>query len=357
MATGYQFYSDPTKVTLVAAAGTYTTFKVTGSYTRVSGVQIDDTSKTAGYDHLIVCGSSSQIIETYFDDFLISNSPGVFTDSGSSTGLHFRTYIGTVFGGKATLVRGPSINWTRGWAFLSVGKATRPADLAFDYIGSSSPNHTAVGITMTGLPAGAGGAYVQASVLGSHGAGGTTSSQKGFVFTDVSDLWTTGSTADALGGEGFIYDGCVHVNVSNSQTSLCDGHQITFLDCSYVRGSTLFARGRAGVGSPTATRDGIRIEGTTTVMNIGEIHSIDHTGNGLHHQSGTSSEIHISNAILRGSTLRGIKTTSGGVIAFVGGLMNNNTAGNYDLAGALHSIHVMVNAAGSQVDLDGIGTG
>ena len=357
MAANYQFYSNSATVTLVAAAGTYTTFNVTGSYTRVIGIQIDNTSKTAGYDHRIVCGSSGSIIETYFDDFLISQSPGVFTDSGSSTGVHYRTYIGAGIGGKATLLRGPGINWSRGWAFLSVGKADRPPDLAFDFTGSSSPNHTVISIAQTGLPAGAGGAYIQASVLGSHGAGATTTTQLPFVFTDVSDLWTAGSTADAGGGNGFLYDGCTHVNPSNSQSSLCDGHGITFDDCAYVRGSNIFIRGRAGVGSPAAAKDGLRFANATTVVALSNVMSIINTGHGCHHTSGSSSEIHISNLISRTNTLRGIKTTSGGVIAFVSGLTNSNTAGNYDLGGALHSIHALVNAAGSQVNLDGTGTG
>jgi hypothetical protein len=356
MAANAQFYSDPVNVTLVAAAGTYTTFNVTGSYTRIEHIKIDNASKTAGYDHKIVCGTGT-IIETYFDDFLISSSTGVFTDSGSGAGIHYRTYIGTRVGGKSTLMRGPGIAWTRGWAFLSVGNATRPPDLAFDFVGSSSPNQTIVSIAMTGLPTSAGGCYIQASLLGTAAVGATSSAQKGFVFTDVSDIWTSGCTADSLGGNGFFYDGCIHVNPSNSQAALCDGHQITFKTCQYVRGNTIFARGRAGVGSPTAAQDGIRLEGTCAVMNLGDVQTITCTGYGFNHTTTTSSEIHTSNMITRSNLLRGIKTSAGGVVAFVGGLMNGNTVGNYDLGGALHSIHVMVNNAGGQVNLDGVGVG
>jgi hypothetical protein len=210
---------------------------------------------------------------------------------------------------------------------------------------------------MTGLPTSAGGCYIQASLLGSFGFGATSSLQKGFVFTDVSDLWTSGCTADGLGGIGFLYDGCVHVNPSNSQAALCDGHQITFKTCIFVRGNTIFARGRAGVGVPTAAQDGVRLEGTCGVINLSDVQTVDNTGHGFHHTTTTSSEIHTANMITRSNLLRGIKTSAGGVVAFVGGLMNVNSVGNYDLGGALHSIHVMVDNAGAQVNIDGIGVG
>jgi hypothetical protein len=352
MATNAQFYSNPAIVTLVAAAGTYTTFNVTGSYTRVIGIQIDNTLKTAGYDHKIVCGTGA-IIETYFDDFLIFKSPGIFTDSGSGSGIHYRTYIGAGVGGKATMQRGPGIVWARGFAFLRLGSTGSPSNFAIDYLGSSSANHIGVDIAMTGLPAGAGGLYCSITVIGV----GTTSSQKGFVFTDCAAMKMAGSTADSTYGQGFLFDGCAVMDISDIGAGLCNDHCIRLLDCSVVEGVCVRAVGGKILTAPVAAKDGIRFEGTTTSVNLGTVSVYDCTGDGLSAVGTGWSYLFITGLYSKSNTGRGIKSDAGTSISVVGGALVDNTAGNFDLGGSTDHMRSVVLNSGAIGNPDGPATG
>ena len=59
----------------------------------------------------------------------------------------------------------------------------------------------------------------------------------------------------------------------------------------------------------------------------------------------------------RTNTLRGVKTGTGGVVKLVGGGLNANAGGNFDLGGSLHTIKDTYNASGAEVDQLGAGTG
>ena len=348
--TGSILTGEPRRTALVAASGTYTTFDIRGSNCRITGIDIQDTAKTAGYDYNIVCGSAGEITETIIDDQIITDSPGVFRDTGSAAGKHYRTYIGSSVGLKCLALRGPGVNFTRAFAFLRIGAASSPPNVVFDFIRPSPASFTAVSLDAGGIPGDAvGGFYIACAVLGTSGIGSTTTAQKGFVISNASDCDMHGSTADSLGGVGFTFTSCVNLNAHNIQSSLCNDGQIVFDSCRYVRGTQIVARGRKTIVGALGI-SGIKFLGSGYAYVFDNIQAIENTGHGVEHASTGVTELSIGSLMSRANGLKGIKTAAGGSIVIVGGLLNDNngnvTPQNYDLGSSLHKIaNVMINTA------------
>jgi hypothetical protein len=337
LAAGCQIFAEPRKTTLVAAAGTYKTFEITGSNTRVSGVDFTNTSKISGAFHNIACGSSGAIIETYVDDCLVTGDPGGATDTGSATGIQYRTYWSNV---KFLAHRGPGVVYSRAFAFVYFDQ-----HCVVDYVGSSSKNHTAVAMTMTGLPAGAGGYYIGVQCLGTAKDGSTTSSQKGFVFTDAAEVHLNNARVDGFGGEGAFFDGCSKVYLSNLHIGLCDGHLLRFVDCAVVAGSP-FLQGRLGVGSPAANIDALRTEGGCYAFDINPT-IYDVVRNGIYQTSATDTELNFFDFIVRSFAGSALITSAGGLITFNGGQINTVSGGGTDTNLSAGQKHYVKNVTGS----------
>lgn len=329
---------------LYPQAGNYPLFRIDGSFTDTSNLVIDNISKTGGVD--VSMRIAGDVVETHITDVITDRSFGWFSEDFVS-GKHFRTYFNGI---KNLRHRGPGYVFTKAFAFIYIDDKC-----VVDFPGSLNPNFVALQATGGTLGVAEGGFFCGLQVGGTFGTAGTTSAQKAFVFTNMGEVHMQGARADTC-GEGMLFDGCTNLYMEGVASKLNDSHQMTIKDCIYVIGTGIRLNGRNQGGlTASAARDGLRFEGSTGVVNLAALQSIENTGHGIQHIAGN--EILITGFQSRTNTLRGVKTGTGGVVKLVGGGLNANTAGNYDLGGSLHSIKDTYNAAGAEINQLGVGTG
>jgi hypothetical protein len=346
LAAGYQLLATPREVTLVGASGTYETFRVTGSNTRVEGVDFNDAAKTAGAFHHIQCGTSG-IEETRVTNMIVYRSTGGAIDSGATTapyGTHTKTYWeDVVFLGH----RGPGFTYTRSFAFLTIG---RKCVVDYPQTPTGSENHTAFDYNGANMPAGAGGLILGLEVLGTSGNATTTTSQKGFFIRNTAAVFILNARVDAVEGEGIRLENCNGVYLQDAHVGLCDSHSLIFKDTGYVFG-TVSINGRRIAGGGT-NKDGIRYEGGCQYHNI-KPWIVDIKGNGINCTTTTDTSIHFHDMHIITCEGTGILTSTGGFLNFSDGLINMPGAvADYNLGSTNHKIWNVLLTSGSPASVN-----
>ena len=336
-----QIYGVPTETILTCASGTYNFIKITGSRCRLIGFNIDSTSKTSGYDIEIATGSSSTIIDTYIDDIISVGSIGFLTDSGSSNGIHYRTYIGGMAGLKCLNLRGTGINFSRAFAFIYVGRSFEPGLVVFDYT-QTNANATAFIASGSSLPSTAGGYYVCATVLGTAQIGGTTNAQKGYTFDNLFELTLSGCSADTCGGKGISITNCHYVFMNGVEVGLCNDNALYLNNTTFVKMANCLLRGRGqGVGGTTGV-DTFYIDGTGYRYLITGLDCDEATQHGMQHASASVQELLITGAFFRANGGYGVKTSTGGTVLIFGAFFNLNTSGSFSFGNS--NYHYVLNS-------------
>ena len=165
-----------------------------------------------------------------------------------------------------------------------------------------------------------------------------------------------GTRADSCGGKS-TFNGCTNLKFDKAYFGLCNDGQVDFVNCTYVEGN-MHLRGRNTIVSPApaANKSNVTFGANNAIFDL-SIFSIEATGHGIEQTAASATEININGTRSRSNTLRGLKTSTGGVLNFVGFQLNANGAGNYDFGGALHQVVASQNNAGNFLQVSGVGTG
>ena len=346
LAAGYQLLATPREVTLVGASGTYETFRVTGSNTRVEGVDFNDAAKTAGAFHHIQCGTSG-IEETRVTNMIVYRSTGGAIDSGATTapyGTHTKTYWeDVVFLGH----RGPGFTYTRSFAFLTIG---RKCVVDYPQTPTGSENHTAFDYNGANMPAGAGGLILGLEVLGTSGNATTTTSQKGFFIRNTAAVFLLNCRVDNVEGEGIRIEDCSSIYMQDCHVGLCDGHSLIFKNTDYVWG-TFSINGRRVAGGGTS-KDGLRLEGGCAYYNI-KPQIVDVKGNGIN-ISATDDVLHFHDVQILTCEGTGILSASSSTYMTVGGgiISMPGAIADYNLGSTNHRIFNVLGTSGAVINVN-----
>jgi len=347
LADGAQLIGSPNcKSVLVPQAGDYDTFQLQGNYITLRGFTVYEDLKTAGSGATFRRMISGIVEKLLIEDIDIEASPRLWAETRTS-GYYKRSTLREIV---AKRHRGPGFlkEWAYAYDYIE-------PSVTIDFNGSTSPNHTAYRQIGGNLGIAEGGTYCGLNVLGTAAEVGTTTAQIGFWVSDVAEGHFEHARSDSCKG-GSLFDGCTNLHLNHSYFGLSDDIQAALIDCTYVRGVLPVFRGRKLV-SGTANKPGLDIQnGNANVMLVG-VDAHENTGAGISKSGATSSRIVIPGFITLDNGGRGIKTVSGGTFSASGGLMDGNTAGNYDSGGAIHQILASQNNGGAYVNVSGVGTG
>lgn len=347
LADGAQLIGSPNcKTVLVPQAGDYDTFQLQGNYVTLRGFTVYEDSKTAGTGATFRRFISGIVEKLLIEDIDIEASPRLWAET-RTTGYYKRSTLREIV---AKRHRGPGFlkEWAYAYDYIE-------PSVTIDFNGSTSPNHTAYRQIGGNLGIAEGGTYCGLNVLGTASEVGITTTQIAFWVSDVAEGHFEHARSDSCKG-GSLFDGCTNLHLNHSYFGLSDDIQATLIDCTYVRGVLPVFRGRKLV-SGTANKAGLDIQnGNANVMLVG-VDAHENTGDGVLKSGATSSRIIIPGYITLDNGGRGIKTVSGGTFSASGGLMDGNTAGNYDIGGAIHQILASQNNGGSYINVSGVGTG
>jgi hypothetical protein len=347
--TGSEIFGTTMAVPLlVLQAGNYDLFQFIGSWTKTSNIRIDGALRTSGYDidFDLVASAASQV-EHRFDDLFITGSTGGVRDTYVSGGwVAFRLYFNNV---KWAQHRGPGVNFTRGFAFIYFDK-----ECLVEYLGTTSPNHTAFFYDGTGLGAGAGGLHLGITVVGTAGTGATNATQIGFDIKNAAAVFfLERARAENMGGCGAILTNINGLDMGPLFGSYhCNDDQVRIVGCTQGVGN-IEAIGRVGFASPAAGKHGVRITGSDN-LDFGKVAGKSNTGDGVN--IATSSVVEIAQVVGKLNTGRGWVTDATGVVGAKSGILAANTAGNYSQGGTLHRLRSVTINSGACVDVDGVAT-
>lgn len=272
--------------------------------------------------------SSEDIIETRINDMLVDQSALLYQDSG--TFHQRRTYFSNV---KAVRHRGPGYVMTRGYAFIWIDQLC-----LVEYIGSVSPNHTALKYDGAGLGNAAGGLFCGLQTGGTAGVAGTTSDQIGFDIQNASAVYIQGARADTMGGKGMDVNNSNNIHFEAFGAALNYGEQLHIHNSQYIFGvGTIQLRGARENGGP-ADKAALLINGANRYMHFAGVDTYEATGYGADitdNADGIFLGRHLSiNNLKRGLITRGAT----GVVDVAGGRMRGNVEGNIDLASSHHTV-------------------
>lgn len=311
----------------------------------ISNIYIDDLAATGGWDFTIDTGAGLSLERIQIRNITAFHSKGGLRDIG--TGNHVTVDIDNYFN---RILKGPHIQFTRSFAYLDINNSTA------DFNGSGAAgNFKAFSLTGTGLGAGSGGGKFKAChVLGE--ANSALTNQIGFDFTDYAAPWLIGDvTADSCGGRGYRFTRCNKIE-GNLTASLNQDHAVTFVDCSFSN-LIINGQGRRGIGGASASKDIVRFEavsGGNNSISIFVGYLADPTGNHVTVVGTQGGPVNIIGGAATGATGRALVATGSSVVQWTGFVWNNNAAGNYDIASALHWVEGVF-ASGGRSTFNGPG--
>ena len=326
--TGVTLIGPDSRAAIVADAGNYTTFTISGSDCGVKNLQVEELAKSGGGTFAIVCGTTGKD-RLNVENIVTFNSRLLLSDSGTSNGVHTTSKFKNI---QAKAHRGPGVAFTRAFAFIELDHVIT------DYVGVSASDFTAFSFSGAGLPAGAGGLIIErCDVLGTMGVT-TNPNQIGWVFNDLAAVRIRNSRADTCGSDGWRFTNCNGIIMDDVAAGLCDGHGMVFTSCVSVIADKLFLFGRNYLTTPTANKDGLRFVSGNAGCIFGTVLTRDHTGHGVHKVAAQTGAINISGLSSFANTLRGIKTVGNSGFVATGAQFGGNVAGNYDLGGGFDYI-------------------
>lgn len=312
----------------------------------ISNLQLENVLATGGWDFTIDTGAGVNLERIQIRNVTAFHSKGGMRDIG--TGNHVTVDIDNYFN---RILKGPHIQFSRSFAYLDINNSTA------DFNGSGAAgNFTAFSMTGTGLGDSAGGGKFKAChVLG--GGGPTLTGQIGFDFVDYDAAWFIGDvTADSCGGRGYRFTRCNKIE-GVITSSLCHDHAVSFIDCSFSD-LLINAQGSKGLSGALANKDLIRFEasaGGNNSINLRLGYLADPTGNHVNVVGTQSGAINLLGGVASGATGRALVATGSSVVQWTGFVWNNNAAGNYNIASALHWVEGVF-ASGGRTTFNGPGT-
>jgi hypothetical protein len=290
-------------------------FTIAGNNVAISGLFVDATNNTAGNTFFINTTASRERILIRNIYTLYGN--GLLTDS-NSTGIIVTLKLQDV---QARYHEGRGVYLRDAFAFIEL------QNVLVDYLNVASPtNQTAyeiVGVEGVSL--------INVEATGSYATiAGTTTSQRGYVFTSCKAVYIYRAFADNLGGIGFDFTSCDFVRMDNSTASLCDNYGIRLATTNNFVATNVYVGGRSASATKTASIDGVFVTSSSQHVVFTGIQVRSCTGNGFVNNGGTN--IVVSGGELLGNTGRGLVCSGSGTVTLVTGVQFvGNTAGDYTL--------------------------
>lgn len=323
VASNVSIVGQSAKTNVVATAGAYNLYTMTGSDITIRNLSIQASGKVSGWEFIIACGTTARD-RIFLENIVTYNSKGLLTDSGTGAGVHTTTLVEQV---QAKSHAGPGVQLTRLFAF---GWFTR---VVVDYAGVSASNFTGFYFNLTGLGSAAGGLnLIDCDVLGTLGAF-SNATQRGFDIQNAAAIWIINCRADTVCEIGWVFYNVNLIDASGLVASLVGSHGVwlEIVTNSKFRGCGIF--GRNYLASPPANCDGIRFVTGCANVSISESLIRDWTGHGVDKTAAQVGAVTISGNQLLANTGRGSKSVGNSGWHVVSSTFGGNTAGNYDHGG------------------------
>jgi len=296
-------------------------FEVESDDVYVNGFRVEGVSD--GTDHIFHLDTTTTTMERiYISDMYITNCGRFIYDDDDASNIVISLYVSNI---QNRLCRERSVLLRDSWASIFF------TDYVADYVGvtDSSTNNPIFSIANNQ------GAFItNVDLLGGTITG--MSNRWGFSVEDSESVHFKRCFADTLGGYGFRLHNADYVRLEGVTASLCDQHAFLISGSSFdMIGTNIYAGGRQGLSSPTASQNGIYITDTASDINLATVTARYNTGDGIHTDS-TAACI-ISNIDAHNNNGRGVNLDGLACIAN-GARLATNTTGNYNLVGTNHHL-------------------
>ncbi len=336
----------PTKVSIVGdeqrswiktAAGTYTLFSITGSFTTVKNLFIDDTNKSGGVDISIDCGShgpGSGLNHIIIENITVLSSYGVVADSGSGQGLYQDCIVRNIW---ADAMRGIGLSFTRFFGSLFISTCT---------IGSGGT---------LGSP-GTAGIAVDSSVLTNAGVGSVGGlwmcdcwcgqNVNGYSIANTVAVWINNCQADTSSNIGWLFSNVQNAYLSQLEGGLsASGANMWFVNCFNCTVTSPVVNGGGSHGIVFASGNAF--------ITVSNAYVSGAAGAGIFVAATQTGCINISGGIFATCANYGLSFSGASAVMASGMTLVGNSAGNYFLGGNVHHLRDAQVNSGSVVNADG----